>query len=100
MILLFISIVASTTSIVSLIPQIIQTYRTRSAKDLSLLMLINFLICSLSWIVYGALTHAWTVWVTNVIMAIFTVVLIALKIRYTSKGEAAVEAYPKSKYTL
>ncbi|MCP5506055.1 MAG: PQ-loop repeat-containing protein [Chlamydiales bacterium] len=83
MILLFISIVASTTSIISFIPQIIQTYRTRSAKDLSLLMLVNFLICSLSWIVYGIITRTWTVWMTNVIMTIFTVVLIVLKIRYS-----------------
>lgn len=91
MILFLISIVASATSIVSLIPQIIHTYRTRSAKDLSLLMLINFLICSLSWIVYGILTQTWTVWMTNVMMTIFTVVLIVLKIWYTpKKGECSL----------
>lgn len=83
MILLFISIIASTTSIVSFIPQIVKTYRTKSAKDLSLLMLINFLICSLSWIAYGYLTGMWTVWVTNLIMTVFTAVLIGFKIRFT-----------------
>ena len=83
MILLLISIVASTTSIISLIPQIWQTYRTRSAKDLSLLMLVNFLICSLSWIAYGLLTQMWTVCFTNTIMTVFTVVLIVFKMRFT-----------------
>lgn len=90
MVLLLISIVASVTSIISLIPQIFQTYRTRSAKDLSLLMLINFLICSLSWIAYGILTDTWTVWMTNAIMTVFTVILIVFKLRYTPKGEPAL----------
>lgn len=85
MILLLASIVASATSIISLVPQIFQTYRTKSAKDLSLLMLINFLICSLSWIVYGCLTNMWTVLATNVVMTIFSVILIVFKVRFTPK---------------
>jgi len=88
MILLLISIVASATSIFSLIPQIYKTYQSQSAKDLSLLMLINFLVCSLSWIAYGLITDTWTVWVTNAVMTFFTVVLIIFKIQYTPKDES------------
>lgn len=85
MTLLLISLVASATSILSFIPQIFQTYRTRSAKDLSMLMLLNFLICSVSWIGYGVLTHAWTVWITNTIMTVFILILIILKVQFTPK---------------
>ena len=85
-----ISIVAFTTSIISFIPQIIQTYRTRSAKDLSLLMLINFFICSMSWTFYGYLTDSWTVEITNILMTLFTAVLIVLKIRFTPKSELSL----------
>ncbi|QVL56026.1 MAG: PQ-loop repeat-containing protein [Simkaniaceae bacterium] len=85
MILLVISIVASATSILSLIPQIYRTYQLKSASDLSLLMLINFLVCSLSWVAYGALTGMVFIWVTNVIMTFFSIVLIVFKIRYTPK---------------
>ncbi|WP_316359220.1 SemiSWEET family sugar transporter [Candidatus Neptunichlamydia sp. REUL1] len=85
MILLVISIVASATSVLSLIPQIYRTYQLKSASDLSLLMLINFLVCSLSWVAYGGLTGMVFVWVTNVMMTIFSIVLIVFKIRYTPK---------------
>jgi len=85
MILLVISIVASATSVLSLIPQIYRTYQLKSASDLSLLMLINFLVCSLSWVAYGGLTGMVSVWVTNVMMTIFSIILIVFKIRYTPK---------------
>lgn len=83
MLLFTISLIASITSIFSLVPQIIKIYKSRSSKDLSLLMLINFLVCSLSWIAYGFLTETETVWITNLIMTIFTIILIIFKIRYT-----------------
>ena len=85
MILLVISIVASATSVLSLIPQIYRTYQLKSASDLSILMLINFLVCSLSWVAYGGLTGMVSVWATNVMMTIFSIVLIVFKIRYTPK---------------
>ncbi|MEM8727920.1 MAG: SemiSWEET family transporter [Chlamydiota bacterium] len=84
MILKAVSCIATLTSIVSLIPQIIKTYRTRSSNDLSLAMIVNFLICSISWIVYGFLTRTMTVWVTNLIMTFLTLILIFLKVRYSS----------------
>ena len=83
MLLFTISLIASITPIFSLVPQIIKIYKSRSSKDLSLLMLINFLVCSLSWIAYGFLTETETVWITNLIMTIFTIILIIFKIRYT-----------------
>ena len=75
------------TSVISLIPQILHTCRTRSAKDLSLLMLINFFICAISWVCYGLLTGARTVWVTNAMSTVCIIILIALKIRYTKKSK-------------
>ena len=70
-----------------MIPQIVQVYRTQSAKDLSFCMLLNFLICSTSWVFYGLLTDARTVWMTNAISTVFITILIVLKIRYTPKGD-------------
>lgn len=85
MILFLIGSIASITSTISLLPQIYQTYKTKSAKDLSLAMLINFFICSTAWIAYGFLTETISVWLTNVIMTIFSVALIVMKIRYEEK---------------
>ncbi|QVL56887.1 MAG: PQ-loop repeat-containing protein [Simkaniaceae bacterium] len=86
MLLVIISLIASITSIFSLIPQIIKIYKSRSSKDLSLMMLINFLVCSLSWVAYGFLTQTETVWITNLVMTVFTIILIIFKIRYTPKA--------------
>ncbi|MCB1072701.1 MAG: PQ-loop repeat-containing protein [Chlamydiales bacterium] len=85
MILFTISCIASITSIFSLIPQIIKIYRTRSSNDLSLSMIINFLICSLSWVIYGFLTQTMTILVTNLIMTVLTIILMIFKIRYSAK---------------
>jgi MtN3 and saliva related transmembrane protein len=77
-----ISFVAIFTSIVSLIPQLYKTYKSKSADDLSLCMLINFFICSLSWIAYGVLTKSLSVWLSNLVMIIFSAILILLKIKF------------------
>lgn len=74
--------VATITSVISLIPQIILSYKTKSVGDLSILMLTNFLICSLSWVYYGILINATSVWVTNVIMTIFSLMLLVMKLKY------------------
>ena len=70
MILFTISCIASLTSILSLIPQIIKIYKTRSSNDLSIAMIVNFLICSVSWVVYGFLTQTMTILVTNLTMTL------------------------------
>ncbi len=84
MILFTISCIASLTSILSLIPQIIKIYRTRSSNDLSLAMIVNFLICSVSWVVYGFLTQTMTILVTNLIMTFLTIILMIFKFRFSS----------------
>ena len=74
--------IASFTSVISLIPKIIKSYKTKSVSDLSFLMLVNFLICSISWTLYGILIHDLSVLATNIIMTIFSLILLVFKIRY------------------
>ena len=85
MFLLIIGSIASITSTISLIPQLLQTFKTKSVADLSLLMLINFFICSICWVIYGIILNATSVWITNIIMLIFSALLIILKIKYNRK---------------
>ena len=89
MLISIVSILACLTSTVSLLPQVYKTYKTKSVDDLSSLMLWNFCACSLLWIVYGLLTDSATVWVTNIIMLIFSIILVYFKIRYGTKNEKA-----------
>lgn len=85
MFIFIISFLACATSTVSLVPQVYKTYKSKSVEDLSSVMLWNFCICSLLWIVYGITTDSITVWVTNVIMLIFSIILVYFKVKYERK---------------
>lgn len=85
MMILIVGLIASFSSTVSLFPQLYRAYTTKSTDDISMGMLINFVICSLSWIAYGLLTDSVTVWATNVIMALSSVVMIVMKLKYARK---------------
>jgi MtN3 and saliva related transmembrane protein len=74
--------IASITSVISLIPQIVKSYKTKSVGDLSILMILNFLISSISWALYGILIDAVSVWATNIVMTVFAIILMKLKFKY------------------
>lgn len=58
---------ATALSTVSLLPQVVRTWRTRSANDLSAVWLVVALIAMLVWISYGSLIHAPAVIVVNIL---------------------------------
>jgi len=82
MIISFFSFFAIFTSVVSLLPQIYKSYITKSCYDISSIMLINFVISSFSWIVYGILIDAKTVWITNIMMLLCSIVMLYMKLKY------------------
>ena len=77
-----IGFLAAFTSTISLIPQVYKTYKLKSSNDLSYLMLLNFFVTSVLWILYGIMIMSVAVWGTNVIMLIFSVILLILKYKY------------------
>lgn len=60
-----IGMIASATSVAGFLPQIYKNQKTKSVSDLSALMLLNFFVCSLAWVVYGGLTGSTYVLLTN-----------------------------------
>ena len=79
MLINIVGFLAAFTSTVSLVPQIYRTYKLKSANDLSYLMLLNFLLTSLLWTSYGFMISSFAVWGANVIMIIFSVIMLLLK---------------------
>lgn len=73
---------AAFTSTISLVPQIIQSFRTKSVNDLSVWMLWNFLASSTLWCIYGFMITSFAVICTNLIMTLFSIWLLILKVRY------------------
>jgi MtN3 and saliva related transmembrane protein len=73
------------TSFIGLIPQIYKVYKTKSAQDLSIIMLINYFIGSLAWIIYGSQTEANFVTYANILGLITSIISIGQKIHYDKK---------------
>jgi MtN3 and saliva related transmembrane protein len=69
----------------SFVPQVIKTWRTRSAEDLSFLMLLTHVVGMLLWLAYGVMIGAAPVVVANLIAVLLDAILIGLKLR-TSEG--------------
>ena len=78
-------IIAFITSFIGLLPQIIKSLKTRSTQDLSMVMLINYLVCSLAWIIYGSGTNSFFVVSSNIVGLIISLLLILLKRHYDAR---------------
>ncbi len=74
--------VAGALTTMSFWPQLWKTWRTKSAGDVSLGMLLTFSVGVLLWLLYGLLLGAWPIIVTNMITVLLTVTILILKFRY------------------
>ncbi len=75
-------IVAGLCTTISLVPQIIKTYRTRHTEDLSLGMFCLLAAGVAMWCVYGVLINALPVIIANAITFVLAVYLIIMKLKY------------------
>ena len=70
---------------IAFLPQLYKTWKTKSADDVSLIMLILFLIGLLCWIVYGLKINSIPILVANIITFIFNFSILILKITYSKE---------------
>jgi len=64
------------------LPQVLKTWREKSAKNVSLMMFVIAFINEAMWIAYGVLRNDMVIIVTNVIMIAMCSIMISLKLRY------------------
>ncbi|MDR1112853.1 MAG: hypothetical protein LBL18_03740 [Bacteroidales bacterium] len=81
----FFGTVAFLLSCIGLIPQIWKSFKTKSTEDISILMLINYLVCSVCWIVYGCYVKSHPVIWSNVAMLVTSFISIVQKYYYDRK---------------
>jgi MtN3 and saliva related transmembrane protein len=67
---------------ISLIPQVVKTWKTRSTKDLSLGMLSIFTAGILLWLFYGILLREVPIILANSATLVMAAILLGFKIRY------------------
>jgi MtN3 and saliva related transmembrane protein len=66
------------------LPQVIKTWKERSAKDISLLMFLIAAANEVLWIWYGVLLHNWVIILTNAVVLSMSSVMIFFKLKYDS----------------
>ena len=69
---------------IALAPQLIKTWKTKSAKDLSLLWTMISLIGLILYGIYAALNSVYPLLTFAIIESIMVIVLVLLKVRYDS----------------
>tara|TARA_B100000963_G_scaffold128904_1_gene112457 strand:+ start:1546 stop:1812 length:267 start_codon:yes stop_codon:yes gene_type:complete len=67
------------------LPQLIKTFKTKRAEDVSLITLIMFLTGLSSWIVYGYKISSIPILIANVITFILNLLILIFKIYYSKK---------------
>jgi len=77
--------IAFVTSFIGLLPQVFKALKTHSTQDISMIMLINYVLCSLAWIIYGGSTGSFFVLTSNILGLGVSVILIGLKRYYDAK---------------
>ena len=72
---------------IAFLPQLYKTWKTKSADDVSLTMLISFLIGIICWIIYGLKINSIPILISNIITFIFNFSILILKITYSKTKE-------------
>jgi MtN3 and saliva related transmembrane protein len=70
-------------TVVSFLPQVIRTWRSRQVRDLHLGMFTLLVTASSLWIIYGAIIGSWPVILTNVGMVALNGSLAIAKVRFS-----------------
>lgn len=75
-------LLAGTLTTIAFLPQVIHTWKTKSAKDLSLSMLLSFTTGVLCWLVYGIWIESLPIALANGVTLVLAVANLALKLKY------------------
>ena len=67
---------------IAFLPQLYKTWKTKSAEDVSLIMLILFITGLICWIIYGIEINSIPILLANIITFIFNFSILILKVTY------------------
>ncbi|WP_341528015.1 SemiSWEET transporter [Nostoc sp. UHCC 0302] len=77
-------LVAGVLTTIAYLPQLIKTWQSKSANDLSWSMLIILCIGIILWLVYGFSVHDIPLIAANIVTLLIASVILVLKIKYNS----------------
>ena len=77
-----IGMIAGTLTTLAFLPQALQVWKTKSAKDISLGMFILFCIGVALWLVYGIFIHSLSIILANSITFLLAFAILIFKLKY------------------
>ena len=81
-VLKYVGFFAALCTTIAFLPQAIKVYKTKSTKDISLLMFLIFTIGVFSWLIYGLIINDYPVILANAITLILSLFILLYKIKY------------------
>ena len=81
---------------IAFMPQVYKTWKTKSAKDVSIHMFLLFITGVILWIIYGAVKKIPAVLFSNIIIFMLAALQIFLKIKYDRVNKNKAECKVKS----
>ncbi len=81
-IITLLGLLAGTLTTISFVPQVIKTWKSQSAKDISLGMFVTFCAGIVLWLVYGILIQDVPVILTNAVTFILSSTILWMKLKY------------------
>jgi MtN3 and saliva related transmembrane protein len=78
----YIGFIAGFCTTISIVPQIIKTFKTKSARNISLLTYCISCFGIILWIYYGIIINSYSIIIANIISFIFVTIVIAMKLKY------------------
>jgi len=78
--------IAAVLTTLSVLPQVLKAWRSRSARDVSLLMLLLFLAGVLLWLCYGLALGSLPLILANAVTAVLILAILAAKLRFRTPG--------------
>ncbi|WP_375604389.1 SemiSWEET family transporter [Wolbachia endosymbiont of Anurida maritima] len=81
--------IALITSLIGLLPQVYKSYITKFTHNISMLMLVNLVICSFSWLIYGLYEGLTFIVLSNIAGLIINLTLIIQKCYYDAKSASS-----------
>lgn len=77
--------IAGTISTLTFLPQVVKTWRTKSANDVSFFMFIFATISVILWFIYGILIQDGAIIYTNSFIFVLSIIMLYLIFKYRSK---------------
>ena len=78
---------AATLSTIAFLPQVVKTWKTRSAKDVSYALLLTFSTGCLCWVIYGYQVEAKPVMIANAFTLTLNLTILVMKIVFENNSD-------------